>query len=122
MGALYLSMNEDETSGDSPESGDRKMNTNIDDKHPENCECADCYQSSLKNYFRTGLAFGAIRPDKLIWDGKTAEPVKLNEAAGYCFDGCRCGRCRAARKEASLSYFVNLGQQNEYGALKGVEK
>ena len=115
-------MTNDGRSGESPENGNPKMSTNIDDKHPENCNCGACLHKSLADYFQTGLAFGAIRPDKLIWDGKTAEPVKLNEAAGYCFDGCRCGRCRTARREASLSYFVNLGQQNEYGTLKGVEK
>ena len=115
-------MYQDESGGESPPARDENLNSNPDPEHPENCKCANCYQSSLKNYFRTGLAFGAISPDKLIWDGEKSEPVKLSEAAGYCFGGCRCGRCRAARKEASLNYFVNLGQQNEYGTLKGVEK
>ena len=113
-------MSED-VSGQSPNPNGENMN-NIDDKHPENCTCAACLQKSLTDYFRTGIAFGSIRPEKLIWDGETQEPVKLNEAAGYCFDGCRCERCRTARKEASLNYFVNLGQQNEYGPLNGVEK
>ena len=116
----YSVMSED-VSGQSPNQNGENMN-NIDDKHPENCTCAACLQKSLTDYFRTGLVWGAISPDKLIWDGKTEEPVKLNEAVGYCFDGCRCDKCREHRKNATFNFIVNNGQFMDFGPIEGLEK
>ena len=114
-------MIENERSGGSPKPDGENMNNN-DDTHPEKCQCAHCQQKALIDYFRTGLVWGSISPDKLIWDGKTEEPVKLNEAVGYCFDGCRCDKCREHRKNATFNFIVNNGQWMDFGPIEGIEK
>jgi len=90
-------MTNDGRSGESPENGNLKMSTNIDDKHPENCNCENCLHKSLMDYFRTGIAGGMLAP------AAQQKEAQQDERAEY-------------------TVIVNTGQFMDFGPMNGVKK